>query len=199
MGLKNTNIQYGSVAKWMHWITALCFLCAYAAIYYVHWFTEYRSPEYREMLLLHAMFGLTVGILFLPRLIWRLINVEPEHDPAPHWQHLASKIAHWILYLFIFAMPLTGWLGFGMPAVNFYGLFDIPTLNGTGFFESSFAENMGLVFEEWEKPIDFVHVNILGRLFVWMLILVHVAAALYHHFVQKDNTLRKMVPGMKPK
>lgn len=197
MGLKNTTDRYGSVAKWIHWITAICFLVAYITIHYSHRL-EFRSPEYMVIIFLHASVGITVGLLFLPRLIWRIFNVEPEPDPAPRWQHLAAKGAHWALYFVLIAMPLSGWFGFGIPVFKYFGTFELPSFMGTGFFESAFATKMGFTFEVWEPPIDYFHKNIMGQKVVWVLILVHVGAALYHHFNMQDNTLRRMLPGSKP-
>ncbi len=199
MGLKNTRLQYGAVAKWLHWITALCFLGAYLSVNYMHYFVEYRSAEYFSSLRIHTMLGTTVLILFLPRLIWKLSNPEPEPEPAPRWQLLAAKASHFALYFVLIAAPLSGWLGTGGRQVNFFGLFGIPTFRGSGFFESSFAIERGITFEVWEIPVDFFHKQIMGEWVVWILIMIHLCAALYHHFGQKDNTLRKMIPGVKLK
>lgn len=149
------------------------------------------------IIFLHASVGVTVGLLFLPRLIWRLINTEPEPDPAPNWQHLAAKGAHWALYFVLIAMPISGWFGFGIPVFKYFGTFEIPSFMGTGFFESAFATNLGFTFEVWEPPLDYFHKNIMGQKVLWVLILVHVGAALYHHFKMKDNTLKRMLPGGK--
>lgn len=197
MGLKNSYATYGSVAKWLHWLIALCFLMAYCAVYYGHWFTELRTPERVLVRGVHTMFGLSVGLLVLPRLIWKVVNIEPHPDPAPNWQHLASKYAHWALYFFMIACPLTGWLGTGGRQVNMFWLFEIPTFRGTDLFPWLVEGKLGLTFEEWEHPIDIVHKKVFGRWMAWMLILVHIAAALYHHVFEKDNTLRRMVPRAK--
>lgn len=198
MGLKNTTSQYGSVAKWIHWITALCFLLAYITIHYSHRL-EFRSPEYMTVIYLHASLGITVGVLFLPRLIWRQINPEPELDPAPKWQHRAAKSAHWALYFVLIAMPLTGWFGFGIPWFEYFGMFEIPSFLGTGIFETPLVTNLGLTFEEWEAPLDYFHKNIMGQKVLILLLLVHIGAALYHHFGAKDDTLRRMLPGGNPR
>lgn len=182
------------MAKWIHWITALCFLVAYCSVYYSHWFLEYRSPSYRAALVYHYMFGMTVLMLFVPRIIWRFINVEPEPDPAPHWQHLAAKAAHWALYFIILSLPITGWLGTGGRTVNMFWLFEIPIFRGTELFTWLVEGKMGMTFEEWEKPVDTYHKYIAGRWAAWILIVIHAGAAFYHHYVQKDNTLRRMLP-----
>ena len=198
MGLRNTELQYGSVAKWLHWITALCFLVAYLTYYYGHFLTEPRTPEANYVRGLHTMFGITAGLLFLPRIVWKFFNKEPKLDPGPNWQHYASKLAHWALYFFVLAMPLSGWLGYGGRSINFFWLFDIPTFRNTELFQWLVVERMGMSFNEFEAPIDAFHKDIAGAWIVLILVLVHVAAALYHHFVQKDNTLRKMLPFGKP-
>jgi cytochrome b561 len=95
------------------------------------------------------------------------------------------------------ASPLTGWLGTGGRSVNMFWLFEIPTFRGSDLFPWLVEGKLGLTFEQWEHPIDIMHKKIFGKWMVWMLILVHVAAALYHHFKVKDKTLKRMWPGGK--
>jgi|TARA_B110000483_G_scaffold70401_2_gene87894 cytochrome b561 len=197
MALMNSQVSYGSVAKWLHWLMAFCFLGAYCAVYYGIWFIDLRSPDRQFVRGIHTMLGLSVGLLVLPRLIWRIVNPEPHPDPAPNWQHLAAKYAHWGLYFFMIASPLTGWLGTGGRSVNMFWLFEIPTFRGSDLFPWLVEGKLGLTFEQWEHPIDIMHKKIFGKWMVWMLILVHVAAALYHHFKVKDKTLKRMWPGGK--
>lgn len=194
MSLKNTSLSYGSVAKWLHWIVAVLFLVAYVSVYYGHYFTELRSPERRLVMAFHTMFGISAGLLFLPRLIWKFFNVQPALDPGPQWQHRASHLAHWVLYFFIVALPLTGWLGYGGRSINFFWLFEIPTFKETQLFQWLVIERMGMTFDTFEAPIDFFHKKIAGAWLAWMLIVVHIVAALYHHIRLRDNTLRKMLP-----
>ncbi len=195
--IRNSNLTYGSVAKWLHWLTALCILVAYVAVYYGHWFTEPRTPDRRLVTAIHTMFGFSVLIFAVPRLIWKMINVTPDPDPAPRWQHVTANLAHWTLYAIIIAMPLTGWMGFGGRSINMFWLFEIPTFRNTEVFAWLVEGKLGLTFEVWEAPIDFFHKQVAGAWLAWMLIAVHIGAALYHHKVRKDNTLRRMLPGAK--
>ncbi len=195
--IRNSNLTYGSVAKWLHWLTALCILVAYVAVYYGHWFTEPRTPDRRLVTAIHTMFGFSVLIFAVPRLVWKLINVTPDPDPAPRWQHVTANLAHWTLYAIIIAMPLTGWMGFGGRSINMFWLFEIPTFRNTEVFAWLVEGKLGLTFEVWEAPIDFFHKQVAGAWLAWMLIAVHIGAALYHHKVRKDNTLRRMLPGAK--
>lgn len=194
MALKNTHLAYGSVAKWLHWATAFCFLMAYVSVYYGVWFVDPESDARDLSRTVHTMFGISVGLLVLPRLIWRFINVVPDDEPGPKWQHLAAHSAHWMLYLFIILLPFTGWLGFGGRSINFFWLFEIPTFRSTALFDWLVVGQIGMHFNTFEKPIDFLHKAILGKWLAWMLIVVHIVAALYHHYQLSDNTLRKMTP-----
>lgn len=195
MGLRNTQMEYGSVAKWLHWLTALCFLAAYVSVYYAHVFVPLESDQRPLFTRMHAMFGFSVGVFFLPRIIWMFMNPKPEVDPGPVWQHNASKVVHWALYFFMIAMPLSGWLGFGATSFPFLSLFDIPTFRGSALYAPIVEGWLGITFQQFEEPFDYFHKQIAGPWLVWVLIVVHTGAALYHHYVQKDNTLRKMLPS----
>jgi Prokaryotic cytochrome b561 len=82
-------------------------------------------------------------------------------------------------------MPITGYLGTG-GNTDYFFLFDIESFKGTEFFANQFAKNM--TFEEFEEPFDFIHKEVLGKRLLWVLILGHALAALYHHFVKRDRT-----------
>jgi cytochrome b561 len=95
-------------------------------------------------------------------------------------------------------MPVTGYIGTGVNTEYFF-LWDIPKFENTWLFEYLVRDGLGLTFEEFEKPLDFIHKEILGAWLVWLLILGHVSAALYHHFIKKDRTLHKMTIEHQPK
>ena len=75
--MKNTHKDYGLIAKTIHWLTALLFLGAYLSVYYRHWFTEVKTPENWNALQIHLSFGVTISVLVLLRVIWRLMNIAP--------------------------------------------------------------------------------------------------------------------------
>ena len=95
------------------------------------------------------------------------------------------------LYAVMIIMPLTGYLGTGVNT-EFFFMFDVPKFESTPLFSALVSDGLGLTFKEFEEPIDFIHKDILGAWLVWLLILGHFAAALYHHFIKKDKTLLKM-------
>lgn len=194
MTIKNTATDYGSVAKWLHWGTALLFLAAYASVYYRHWFTEAKTPENWTALQLHLSFGVTIAVVVALRVIWRVMNRQPQDEPGTKLEHFAAHAGHFALYGIMIIAPVTGYIGTGVNT-EFFLLFDIPKFESTAVFHSLIAEPFGLTFKEFEKPIDFIHKNILGEWVIWLLIAGHAGAAMFHHFVKKDRTLRKMTLG----
>ena len=191
MGLKNTAESYGSIAKWLHWGTAVLFLGSYVSVYYRHWFTEKETPENWIALQLHLSIGVTIAVVVVLRIIWRLTNRVPDPEPGTKLEHLAAHVGHLALYAIMVIMPVTGYIGTGVNTEYFF-LFDIPKFESTGLFTALVSDGLGMTFKEFEKPVDFIHKDIMGAWVVWLLILGHISAALYHQFVKKDRTLNKM-------
>lgn len=194
MRFKNTINDYGLIAKWMHWTIALLFLGSYCAVYFRHWFTEEKTPENWIALQLHLSFGITIAAVVILRIIWRNLNKTPVQEPGSKFAHLAAHLGHYALYAVMILMPLTGYIGTGVNT-EFFFWFDIPKFESTSLYQMVVTNGMGLSFKEFEAPIDFVHKDIMGKWAVWILILGHVMAALYHHFIKKDRTLIKMTTG----
>ena len=191
MSLKNTAVQYGTIAKWLHWSVAGLFLAAYMAVYYRQWFTDKGTDVNWTALQLHLSFGVTIGVLVLLRVIWRLINRQPDPVAGTRLEHLAAHLGHYALYAVMIVLPITGYLGTGV-ATEWFFWFDIPKFEQTWLFEWLVVGQLGLDFVTFERPIDFIHKEVLGKWLAWLLIVGHAGAALYHHYVKKDDTLRKM-------
>jgi cytochrome b561 len=194
MSVKNTVDNYGSIAKWLHWVTAALFLGSYITVYYRHWFTEEKTPENWTVLQLHLSIGVTIAVIVVLRVVWRIANRAPDLEPGKKLEHLAAHLGHYSLYAIMIIMPITGYLGTGANTEYFF-MFDIPKITDTQLYVSLVSDGLGLTFKEFEEPVDFVHKKILGEWMVWILIFGHAAAALYHHFVKKDKTLYKMTIG----
>lgn len=193
MGLRNSDDTYGAVAKWFHWTTALFVLAAYIAVHWGHFFTEPRTDGRRMAVAIHMMMGFSVLMLVLPRIVWKLMNPRPKHEDAPNWQLWALRFSHGALYFLLIAMPLSGWFSYGR-AINFYWLFEIPQFENTQLFQWLVAGKLSIPFSEFEPPFDYFHKKIAGPWVLWILIVIHIAAALYHHFMLRDDTMRKMLP-----
>ncbi|MCW8449778.1 cytochrome b [Legionella quinlivanii] len=176
MRLKNSNSHFGLVAILLHWIMAILIIGLLAiGIYMV------ELPISLQKLKLygwHKEYGLLALALVVVRLCWRIINISPELS-LPRYEIIAARIVHWAFYGFMFAMPITGWLitsAAGLPA-SFFGLFTLPNL---------IAPN-----EEQRQLYELVHEWLGYGLIV--TILLHASAALKHHFINRDNVLRRMI------
>lgn len=185
---RNSPEHYGRMARLLHWGTAILFLVAYVAVYFRHWFTDKDTPENWLALQTHLTAGITVMVFVVLRVYWRLTQPQPQDLPAPRWQHLGAHAMHWVLYVVMIVMPITGYLGTGV-AVEYFGLVDIPSFKDTALFRA-----LGIPWETFEKPIDFVHKKS-GAWLVWGLIVLHAGAAIYHHAVLRDSVLTRMLRG----
>lgn len=190
MSFKNTAENYGSIAKWLHWTTAALFLGSYISVYYLQWFTEEGTPEDWIAIQLHLSIGITVAVVVMLRILWRMSNRVPDLEPGTKVEHRAAHAGHYALYAIMVIMPITGYMGSGIDTEYFF-LFDIPNFESTQLSASLVNKGLGITFMEFEEVIDLVH-QTLGKWIVWILILGHVYAALFHHFIRKDRTLQKM-------
>ena len=192
--IKNNEKRYGSVAKWFHWLTAFLVLISYVSIYYLHWMLDGEGPQRGPIIGFHKAVGVTVLLFTALRLFWRSTNPGPKlPDTMPNWQIRASHLSHFLLYCLLFAMPISGYLGNGS-GVDYYGLFKVAAFKDT-LFGIWTLDLLNITFEQWEVPFDFFHYKISGPLLMWMIITVHGGAGLYHHYVEKDEVLKRMLPG----
>lgn len=162
MRIKNTTKNYGSIAKWFHWVTAALFLAAYTSVYYRGWFTSEETPENWTILQLHLSVGISLGVLVLLRVIWRLMNSNPQPEPGTKLEHLSARIGHISLYFIMILMPITGYLGTSVDT-DFFFLFDITKFENTSLYKLIIEEGLNLTFKTFEEPMDFIHKNILGE------------------------------------
>lgn len=191
--IKNTTYSYGSLAKWLHWITALLFLSAYVSIYYLHWVLNDEGPLRSPFIRFHKAIGFSVLVFFFLRLFWRATNPKPRlPDSMSGWQVKASQLTHFLLFFFLLAMPLSGYVGNGSGVS--YGFFSITAFKNSGI-GIWIMDLLNVTYEQWEVPFDYFHYRIAGPLVLWILIAVHAAAAIYHHFVYKDDVLKRMLLG----
>jgi cytochrome b561 len=176
--LKNTTTSYGSMSKGLHWIMAVLIIGLLIVGIVMNRMDP--SPDKWELYGLHKAFGVIAFTLILIRIAWKSVNPDPELPlTTPKWQQYASKINILSLYALMVLMPFSG-MGMsllGGHPINFFGLFTIEAL--------SEKNPIGGIAHEahW----------ILGYIMIGLLIL-HVAAALQHHFIHKDNVLRRMLP-----
>ena len=203
MKWKNTVDAYGTASMLFHWLTAAGFLSAYAVVYYVIWIvdpeTSVKPPLFGlsadahrvvPLLNIHWVLGITIGVLTLPRLLWRLAGTRPDPVPGSRLEHLASEVAHGALYGLLLLMPISGYMTTYDPTD--FGLFVLPACRDTPWAEMLRA-GMGWTVLELEEAMWAVH-SFLGKWVAWVLVALHVGAALMHHFVRHDTVLRRMLP-----
>lgn len=172
--------RYAAVSIFLHWAMALLIAAVYACMELRGIFP--RGSDLREgMKSWHFMLGLSVLVLVLLRVAVRLATAVPRIRPAPPpWQHRAAGLMHLGLYALMVGMPVAGWLTLSAQgkAIPFFGL-QLPALAS----ESASAAH-------WFKEIHEA-AGTVG----YLLVGLHAAAALFHHYFVRDNTLRRMLPG----
>ena len=190
MTLKNSTARYGTVAMILHWLIAIAIVTLLAVGKYM---AELPNSDPNKFFLfqMHKSSGLTVLVLSVARIAWRLMNVVPPPPPSmPMWQRWGASLSHLAFYFLIVVIPLSGWAAAstsssGVPTL-WFGLFEVP--NFPGLPEGEAREEVHELSEE-------VH-ELLGNLMI-LLLLVHVGAALKHHFWDRDTVLRRMLPFTK--
>lgn len=189
MQITNTEKRFGAVAGSFHWAVATAFIMSYPFAVYVSWIldSDRTAPLFRPLINVHFVLGMVVGVLVVPRLLWRIFNVEPEEAPGTRVEHILSKLAHWGLYGLMIVMPLTGYLGTSGPPINFY-LFEVTKFPNTALFHA-----LQIDWVTFEPIMDMIH-HFVGKWVAWAVVILHIVAAFYHHFVRHDTVLVRMLP-----
>lgn len=188
MQYKNSELQWGSVSKVIHWITAVAIIAAIFVGLWISILEEGQEGALETWLMLmpiHKSIGLSALVLVIVRFVWLTIFKEtPSKLPQQSdFNHKLSQWAHNSLYFLMFSVPLMGWFA-SMSAdakTEFWGWFLIPN-----FIQNS---SMSVTVFYW------VHYYLSWALVI--LIVGHIFASLWHHFKLKDNTLKRMLPFTK--
>ena len=163
----------------LHWLMLLLLVAVFAAMELNDGFPK-GSDTRASLKTLHFTLGLTLFTLVWVRLIAKLVSPAPLiHLPIARWQEVTAKVVQALLYLLMIAMPLLGWLILSASGklIPFYG-WQLPAL---------ITENKGLV-----ETIKEIHE--IGALAIHLLVGIHAAAALDHHYFVRDNTLLHILP-----
>lgn len=156
MTIKNTAEGYGAIAKWLHWATAILFLASYFSIYYRHWFTEVKSFESMIAFQLHLSVGVTIAVIVVLRIVWRITNRIPDPESGTFLEHTATQLEQYALYAVMIILPATGYLG-TVVNTNYFFMFEIPRFADTQLFTFLVTDGLGICFKEIKIPIDFIH------------------------------------------
>ena len=170
--------RYTGPAIAAHWVIAALILAAFPLGVYMHELP--LSPTKLKLYSYHKWIGITVLLLFVPRILWRITHRPPAPLPMPAWQHRIAEGTHHLLYLLMFLVSLSGWLmssakGF---QVVYFGVLPLPDLVGK-------SEDLGDLLKGVHEALNFGLLALVG---------LHVAGALKHVIIDRDGTLRRMLP-----
>lgn len=176
--------RYSTTAITLHWLLALALVGIFAVGLYMT--SLPFSPARLKLYNWHKWAGVSILTLSALRLLWRLTHRPPALPAAvqaamPRWQQTAHHATHHLLYLLFFAVPLLGWAyssAAGFPIV-FLGLVQLPDFVPVS---PALAETI--------KPLHWISAYALAA-----LVVLHVAAALKHHLIDRDGLLSRMLPG----
>jgi cytochrome b561 len=181
--MRNTVKSWGSVSRWFHWTLGIAII---GVIGYGWWMNHFTARAdrffYRSI---HADIGYVVLLLAVVRLIWRGINPTPAlPDDMPPWQRIVARATHLLLYLVTILVAMLGWAMSGArpPDQNYaswFGLFNVPQFTSPDKVAAGAYE---------DRHILFAYVLL-------ALIVLHVAAAVWHHFIRRDRVAMRMVGG----
>jgi cytochrome b561 len=181
--------RYGLVAMLLHWTIAILLLTNIG----IAWvFDDMKGVAKLDLIQVHKSLGITILLLSLVRLAWRLTHKPPPFSAhLKAWERGLAHGVHWLFYVFMIGMPLTGWAMVSASArikvfpITMFGLFDWPAIAPLSNLPKA---QMHQVHEAFEV----VHTGAL----LWAgyaLIILHVLGALKHQFLDKDNELGRMI------
>ena len=171
--------RYSTVSLVFHWGTALLVV---AQVLLITVYESTEGPTAREFITLHKSVGLSILVLTLVRIAWRLANPAiPLPVETPRWQKIAARATHVLFYVLLIGLPLGGWAASsaGGRAIAWFGLFNWPLL---------------------PLPLDrelagrFMDLHEAGVKVLYVLLALHVLGGLKHHLIDRDNVLRRMIP-----
>jgi cytochrome b561 len=176
---------YGGTARFLHWLTVLLVAVQIPVGLYM----AYRGGTLNvwdatteTLYSSHKLGGVVILLVVLWRLAYRLTRGAPADEPSLEgWQRVLSHLNHWGLYLLLIGAPIAGYVGISMfPALDIFGMFALP----------------GVVAPDKDAAKVAFAVHRILALALVALIAMHVAAAIYHYVVRKDNVLGRMIPSM---
>ena len=179
MDTNTAQARYSRGAIALHWIIALLILGNFVGA----WLSEdLPRPEKMEMMGYHKAFGLLILGLTVLRLVWRLMHRPPPLiETLKAWEAALAKVTHGLLYFLMLAIPLSGWVmssAKGFQTV-WFGVLPLPDLVGKD-------KALGALLAEVHETLSWVLVA---------AVVAHAAAALKHHFIDRDDVLARMLPA----
>ncbi|VTU28039.1 cytochrome b [Variovorax sp. PBL-E5] len=177
---RRADAPWGAVAKCFHWLVAALIFVQFA----LGWLAaSWRlSPTKLDLFIWHKSTGMLILTLVVLRLLWRLVTPTPALPAdTPAWERAAARASHVLLYLLMITMPLSGWVLNAAAGVPFriFRLIPLPAIVAPDKQTADLAAA--------------VHFSLFVALAA--LLVLHIGAALRHHFVKHDDVLRRMLPA----
>ena len=182
MQIHITPSKFGIVAKTLHCLVAVLIIAAWGVGSYMMSLPDDASAKFK-LFDLHKSVGMVILMLVVIRLAWRLYAGVPKFLGKSRILELVAHTVHYLLYAFMFIQPLSGWAMSSAAGYNptLFGLFTFP----------------GLVEKDPNMVATYVNIHNTSAYILLGLFILHVTGALVHHFIFKDNTLRRMTTGIK--
>ena len=171
--------RYTGPAILLHWLLAVMIVAAFGVGLYMQELPV--SPSRLKLYNYHKWAGVTILLLSGVRLLWRLSHRPPADAPMPGWQATAAHATHGVLYALFFIVPLVGWAyssAAGYPIV-WFGVLPLPDFVPV---DKALAE----AIKPWHERTAFL---------MAFLVLLHIAGALKHQFIDRDGLISRMRPG----
>lgn len=181
MNANATEFRYSPAAQIFHWLSVLLVATAWTLGILGDELPKGSIRQLGEFI--HIMLGEAVALLLVLRLVWRFVSPPPPDDPSPFGPvaDAAAKLVHLALYGLLFAVPVVGvvTLFHGGEALSLFGLYDVPS--------------------PWPRSRELKHYSkeiheLLAHALI-LLAFLHAAAALAHHYILQDRTLKRMMPA----
>jgi cytochrome b561 len=173
-----TRLNYGTTAKVFHWLTVVLLIVQFPLGWFMPHIHHGMKPG--DAMTFHISFGITILVIIVLRLFWRITHPVAPASSLPVWQRLISEAVHWLLYVLVFATTMTGWIFASERGwlIRLFFTVPLPALPTEG---SLLANLLG----RWHGTME------------WMLLLTigaHVAAAMAHTFIFRDRIMQRMLP-----
>jgi cytochrome b561 len=176
--------RYTRSAIFLHWLTAALIVVSVCVGLYMVGLK--LSPLKLKLYSWHKWVGVTIFLLAAARLVWRAWHPAPPLPAdSPQWQRVAAAINHWSLYVLLICIPISGWLmssAFGVP-VKYFGVVPLPDLVDKN--------------KELAESLKLLHEVLVYTMLA--LVAMHIAAAIKHHVMDRDDVLHRMLPLVKPR
>jgi len=172
------ELQYGVAAKIFHWLIVGLLIVQYL----IGWFMPdiHRGMQPGTAMMFHVSAGVTILALMSARFLWRLGHPVAPEDSLAAWQRAFSEAVHWLLYLLVFAVTLSGWFFASARGwtIRLYGVVDLPMFTAAN---SALARAIG----GWHGKLEWT---------LLVFVALHVLAALVHLVVYRDKVVARMMP-----